>query len=312
MTRQVLGFTVLFGIGAFLVAVGQPLGRPRAPLSERLRRLHPDAEPEAPSARPFLFRTRGLDLTLGPLLESAGGALMRLRTAVGFAPRGTGERLAAAGSPMTAAQFLGQKVAGAVVGFALLPVAQGVGLLRSGGGAVWLWLLLAAAGYFGPDVWLVRRTEARRRQIGWELGSLLDVVTLSVSAGMGIEQALQEAVLGGEGPIASELRAGLREARLTGRPVWQRLEDFGERAMVPELAMTGAAIGAAVKQGTPILQALRTQAESVRDRRRLELLEAGERAAVRMLLPVGGFILPAFFIAVLFPAAIQILGLSQG
>ena len=148
--------------------------------------------------------------------------------------------------------------------------------------------------------------------MAWELGALLDLVTLSVSAGLGIEQALQEAALSSEGPLASEIRTALREARLTGRPVWDRLEDFGEWVGLPELASAASAVGAAAREGAPVLQGLRAQAEGVRERRRLEILEAGEKAAVRMLLPVGGLILPAFFLAVLFPAAIQILGLTHG
>jgi len=312
VSRQLLGFAVLFGMGAFLVAVGQPLGRPRVPLSERLRRLRPDREDEAdPDRRGALFRSPSLERTLGPLLEGTGRSLFGLRLRLGFSGDSVVSRLATAGSPMTAAQFYGQKVAGAVVGFALLPTASGAGLLRWTGSAVWMWIVLAAAGFFSPDLWLHKKAEARRREIAWELGSFLDEVTLAVSAGQGIEQAVQEAALEEPGTLAAEIRAALRDMRLTGRPLWERLEVFGEEIRVPELASAGAAIGAAVRQGAPVVQALRAQAEAVRERRRLELLEAGEKAAVRMLLPVGGLILPAFFIAVLFPAAVQILGLTH-
>jgi tight adherence protein C len=313
VNRQVVGFAVLFGLGAFLVAVGQPLGRPRPPLLDRLRRLRPDMQDaEEPTHRTALFQSPGLERTLGPVLEGGGSLVLRLRRRAGLPGDALSARLGAAGSGMTAAQFFGQKIAAALVGFALLPVATGTGLIRWTGGAVWVWVALATLGYFGPDLWLANRAEARRREIAWELGGFLDEVTLALSAGEGMEQAVQEAALSGRGPLAAEIRAGLRDLRLTGRPLWERLEVYGEEIRVPELASVGAAIGAAVRQGGPVIQALRAQAEAVRERRRLELLESGERAAVRMLLPVGGLILPAFFVAVLFPAAVQMLGLTHG
>jgi tight adherence protein C len=311
MKGHLLGYGLLFGTGAFLLALAQPLGRPLPPLAERLRRLGPEGgDDEAAPERAPLFRSAGLDAALAPALEAAGGGLLRLLGRLGLSREAPAARLAAAGSKMTPAQLFGQKLAFAAVGLAFLPAAQALGVLREAG-ALWLWLLLATAAFAAPDLALAQRAAARRRAVAWELGGLLDTVTLAVSAGIGVEQALQEAALAGDGILAAELRAGLREARLAGRPVWERLEIFGEEVGVPEVAAAGAAIGAAIRQGAPVLQALRAQAEAVRDRRRLELLEAGERAAVRMLLPVGGLILPAFFLAVLFPAAVQLLGLTR-
>ena len=62
--------------------------------------------------------------------------------------------------------------------------------------------------------------------------------------------------------------------------------------------------------GTPILQTLRAQAHAARERRRLALLEAGERAQVTMIIPVAGLILPAFFLVILWPASVALLRLS--
>ncbi len=77
-----------------------------------------------------------------------------------------------------------------------------------------------------------------------------------------------------------------------------------------EAESLAAAIGAAADHGTAVTQALRAQARALRERRRLELVEAAERAQVRMLLPVGLLILPAFFVIVLYPAAVQLLRLT--
>jgi tight adherence protein C len=79
---------------------------------------------------------------------------------------------------------------------------------------------------------------------------------------------------------------------------------------LPELAALAGALQAGTRQGTPVLQTLRAQAAAARERRRLVLLEAGERAQVTMIVPVAVLILPAFFLVILWPASVALLRLS--
>ena len=81
---------------------------------------------------------------------------------------------------------------------------------------------------------------------------------------------------------------------------------------LPELAALAGTLQAASRQGTPVLQTLRAQAHAARERRRLGLLEAGERAQVTMIVPVAILILPAFFLVILWPASVALLRLSTG
>jgi tight adherence protein C len=139
---------------------------------------------------------------------------------------------------------------------------------------------------------------------------LAELLALAVSAGLGVEGALDEATSAGKGPLFDEVRRLLREARMRGEPSSEAVARLPAEAGLPEAEPLAQAVGAAASQGAPLTQALRAQARTLRERRRLELVEAGERAQVRMLLPVGLLILPAFFVLLLYPAALQLLRLT--
>ena len=201
--------------------------------------------------------------------------------------------------------FLGQKIASALIGFAFLPAAAGVGAAPST--PFYLWLVMGAAGFFLPDAALRSRAQAARRTLREELVRLTEMLTLAVSAGLGLEGALDQVAASADGRLFAEVRRVLGDSQLRGEPASAALARLPGEVGLPEIEPLATAVGTAVAQGTPITQALRAQARSVRERRRLELIEAGERAQIRMLLPVGLLILPAFFVIVLYPAAVQLL-----
>jgi len=219
-----------------------------------------------------------------------------------------GAGLRAVGDRGGLALFEGQKLAGALIGFSFLPAAESFGLAPVT--PVWVWLAAAAAGFLLPDVMLKRRAESRRRRMREDLVHFAELVALAVSAGLGVEGALDEAVGSGEGPLFDELRRLLREGRLRGESASAAISRVPAEVGLADAESLAAAIRAAADHGTAITQALRAQARALRQRRRLELVEASERAQVRMLLPVGLLILPAFFVVVLYPAAVQLLRLT--
>ena len=143
-----------------------------------------------------------------------------------------------------------------------------------------------------------------------DLVHLAELLALAVSAGLGVEGALEQASSTGHGPLFGEVRRLLREARMRGEPSSEALARLPAEAGLPEAEPLAQAVRAAASQGAPLTQALRAQGRTLRERRRLELVEAGERAQVRMLLPVGVLILPAFFVLLLYPAAVQLLRLT--
>jgi tight adherence protein C len=304
----VLVFGALFGAGMLLVLTAQPVGAPRPSLARRLVALAPEPGPDRERGSERVFRTRLFEESLRPALERSGEGIARVLGRLGLDLKATEERLRAVGDRGGLALFEGQKLAGALIGFSFLPAAESFGLAPVT--PVWVWLAAAAAGFLLPDVMLKRRAESRRRRMREDLVHFAELVALAVSAGLGVEGALDEAVGSGEGPLFDELRRLLREGRLRGESASATISRVPAEVALADAESLAAAIRAAADHGTAITQALRAQARALRERRRLELVEASERAQVRMLLPVGLLILPAFFVVVLYPAAVQLLRLT--
>ena len=304
----VLVFGALFGAGMLLVLTAQPVGAPRPSLARRLVALAPEPSPDRVRGSEQVFRTRLFEESLRPALERSGEGIARVLGRLGLDLKATEERLRAVGDRGGLALFEGQKLAGALIGFSFLPAAESFGLAPVT--PVWVWLAAAAAGFLLPDVMLKRRAESRRRRMREDLVHFAELVALAVSAGLGVEGALDEAVGSGEGPLFDELRRLLREGRLRGESASATISRVPAEVGLADAESLAAAIRAAADHGTAITQALRAQARALRERRRLELVEASERAQVRMLLPVGLLILPAFFVVVLYSAAVQLLRLT--
>jgi tight adherence protein C len=305
---EVVVLASLFGAGAILLLTAQPVGASRPSLARQLAALSPEPTPERTLTAEPVFHTRLFEESLRPLLERAGAAVFRLLGRLGLDLRATDERLRAAGDRGGLALFEGQKLAGALVGFSFLPAAESFGLAPVT--PVWLWLVAAAAGFLLPDAMLKRRAETRRRLMREDLVHFAELVSLAVSAGLGVEGALDQAAFSGEGPLFEELQRLIREGRLRGTSASATMGRLPAEVGFVDAEPLAAAIQAAADHGTAVTQALRAQALALRDRRRLELVEAAERAQVRMLLPVGLLILPAFFVVVLYPAAVQLLRLT--
>lgn len=299
---------ILFGLGATLLFTAQPHGRPRVPLRARLAALRPERTDAPPPQKPAAFRTAAFENTLRPLLEEAGAALDRLASRLGFDLAETSARLSSAGDAGGLALFLGQKIAAGLVGFALLPLAASLApVYRT---PAWLWVAAGLAGFFLPDAILRSRSEAHRRDLREGLARFADLLALAVSSGLGLEAAMDEAAASSRGEFFSELRRFLRESRLNNEPASSSIGRLAAELGLSDAEPLASALAAAQSQGLSVSQALRSQARAIRERRRLELIEAGERAQVRMVLPVGLLILPAFFLVVLYPAAIRLLQVS--
>lgn len=309
MTGGLLLWLTVAGIGLLVLLSAQPLGRPRPSLHRRLTQLRPD-RPES-ERQPRLFGTPGLDSLLVPALRSMGEAFIRAGAWVGLDSSETARRLRAAGEPYGPAVFWGQKIAGLAVGLFLPSVLSASGIGPASGWPLWVWGGSSLLGFTGPDLGLRTRIGARRREMLAGLSAATRLLSLAVSAGFGLEQAIAEVASSGRGPFFEELSRRISKARLDNRPSVEALADFASDSELPELAALAGALTAGSRQGVPVLQTLRAQASAVRERWRLGLIEAGERAAVTMLLPIGVFILPAFFLVVLYPAAVNLLQLSN-
>lgn len=304
MTAAIL-FGALFGLGAIVVLTAQAHGAPKPSLASRIAALRPETAPEPEAPRERVFRTDVFEEVVRPAIERSGQVAARALARVGLDLRATEEQLRTTGDRGGLAVFLGQKIASAVVGFAFLPVAASLGIAPRTPLA--LWIGAAAGGFFLPDLVLRSRVQQARRRLREELVRMTEMLTLAVSAGLGLEGALDHVARSADGRLFAEVRRLLRDAQLRGEPAAAALGRLPDEVGLPEIEPLATALRTAAAQGTPITQALRAQARALRERRRLELIEAGERAQIRMLLPVGLLILPAFFVVVLYPAAVQLL-----
>lgn len=171
------------------------------------------------------------------------------------------------------------------------------------------WTMVALIGFaatLGPTARLDREISSRRNTIQKTLPDVLDLLTISVEAGLGFEQALDRAVESVPGPLSEELGRMLGEMRAGARRA-EALRAFDDRTDVPEVHSFSLAILQADAFGVSITRVLRSQADEMRIRRRQRAQEVAQKAPVKMLVPMVFCIFPSLFVVVLGPAAINIM-----
>jgi tight adherence protein C len=312
LDSRVVLLPLIFGVGAYLLLTALPLGRPKPDLGERLRLLDVDerirrAELGRHESRP-LFASRLLENMLRPVIEDAGRLLRAVLLRLGVTGgRHLESRLRVLRPGVEVVQFLGEKVATGLIVGATFPLMNVLHIEPLGAWPVWVWIVAFAVGFVLPDWDLQRREIARRGLVLMELPTILDMLTLATSAGMALEQALEEVTVYSEGVVARELRLVVRELALgQRRDLKDALEAMAERLATPELEHVLGRMSAAYEQGLPLGQALAAHAQALREQQRLHIVEEGGKAAVRMLMPVALLILPALFVVVLVPAAAEL------
>lgn len=309
---RVIVLPVLLGLGVYLVLSTLSFGRPRPDLGERLRQLDVDermrlAELGRRASQP-LFSSRLLENMLRPIVEDAGRTMRRVLLRIGLGGgRELEDRLRLVRPGVDLVQFMGEKVAAGVIVAGMFPLMNLLRMHPFGAWPVWLWLVGFGVGYLLPDWDLDRRAARRRGLVLMELPTVLDMLTLATSAGMALEQALEEVSGASQGVVCRELRVVMRELALgQRRALPDALAALAERLGTPEVNHILGRMGAAYEQGLPLGPALQAQSEALRERQRLHIVEEGGKAAVRMLLPVALLILPALFVVVLVPAAAEL------
>jgi tight adherence protein C len=245
------------------------------------------------------------DRTIKPLAARLSGAVSRI-TSSSFSDR-TEKRLAQAGNPgdMKVADWLGIKAIGAGVGagllfllFGLLPGKIPQGLL--------LGLIGAGIGYIGPEFWLGGRVRGRQKAILLQIPDALDLLTISVRAGLGFDAALGKVVEKMKGPLVDEFRRALAEVRV-GKARREALRDIVPRTEVQPLTNFIGAIIQAEQLGVSISKVLQVQSEQLRIERRQRAEEQAAQAPIKMLFPLVGCIFPSLFVVILGPALILIM-----
>lgn len=165
--------------------------------------------------------------------------------------------------------------------------------------------LVAAFGYLLPNVLLYNAGAKRSTQIRNGLPDAMDLLTISVEAGLGFDAAVSRVARNTEGPLSQEFARLLQEMQIgVGRT--EAMRAMAERTSLPDLKSFCMAMVQADSLGIPIARVLRIQSQEMRTKRRQRAEEKAQQVPVRIMIPLVLFILPCLFIVILGPAGISI------
>jgi len=292
---------VFFSAGILLFFLGLAAGSPVDPVQARLSQL---GSAQVRNLEEIELQQPFAERTLRPLV----GRLSRLgrRLSSASSTETVGRRLAMAGNPgdLKLTDWMGVKI--------LVGIAAGVvmfltsGLLAAGiVPGILLGIVGLGIGYLLPEFWLGRRIRARQKLIIRMIPDTLDLLTISVRAGLGFDAALAKVVEKLPGPLSDEFRRALAEVRV-GKARRDALRDMIPRTDIQSLSNFIGAIIQAEQLGVSISKVLQIQSEQLRIERRQRAEEMAARAPIKMLFPLVGCIFPSLFIVILGPALISI------
>ena len=206
------------------------------------------------------------------------------------------------GRSLSPTSFLAIKGFVALVGIFLGSM---VGSTRGIGGLMMGAMFLGAVGFLAPDYYLTLKARGRKERVRADLPDALDLLAVSVEAGMGFDASLAKMNEHMDGPLAEEFGLTLSEMRIgESRP--EALKRLAERVDAQELSAFTRAIIQADQLGTSLSRILRVQAADARLRRQAAAEERAMKAPIKMLFPTVLFIFPAMFLVILGPAILNV------
>jgi len=297
---EALLFSGLMFVAVVLIVMSFVFGQQLDPVQARLQQIavRPRTLEELELQRPLAERT------LRPIIRAVAGLIGR------FYPvntiRGLSLQLRRAGMESTSVEFLlGVKglagLMGAVGAAAVLNLVTGEGTMTIIGAGVCLVL-----GFMAPDLFLRSRAGGRNAKILETLADALDLLTISVEAGLGFDAALVKVTEKLKGPLSDEFKRAAGEVRV-GKSRQESLRGINDRVEVKELQNFISAIIQADQLGVSMSKVLRIQSEQLRTERRQRAEEKAARAPILIMLPTVGCIFPSLFIVILAPAALTAL-----
>jgi tight adherence protein C len=296
---MLLAATVLLAAAVYLAS--EVVTAPSRERHRALRRATDYGRIKLPGNALELARFR--ERVLGPLSQSFAKVALRLN------PRVTMESiqlsLLSAGLNRTVSPhaFLAAKGAGMAVG-AFLGLAVG-GTAAGFGLGVFFAVAFGGIGFVLPGFVVSMKARQRREQIRVQLPDALDLLAVSVEAGLGFDGAVAKLTEHMEGALAEEFELTLGEMRI-GEGRHDALKKLAERAAAPEIASFCRAIIQADTLGTSLGRTLRVQAIDSRLKRQAAAEEKAMKSPIKMLFPTVLFIFPAMFLVILGPALIEI------
>jgi tight adherence protein C len=301
---------LLIGISTFICISLAMMGaywllyRPQSAATERLKRLGHRESPDQvslsmPEDRPATELAERLASPLSRLLPPSATEVKKLQKQLMHA----GYR-----SPAAPIIYRGLQLI-SMTGFPLV-VALTCAFLSRPLQSAFAWILLAfVVGFFLPRYFLKRAITTRQRELRWGLADALDLMVISVEAGLGLNAAMMKVsteLKDVHVDIATEFELANLEIRV-GRDRDEALRNLAERTGVEDLRSLTAMLIQTDKFGTSIARALRVFSDSLRTKRRQRAEQEAQKASVKLLLPLACFLFPTLFIAILGPAALNLI-----
>jgi tight adherence protein C len=238
-----------------------------------------------------------------PALEHAARTVLRINPKMSSESVSLKLQTAGMGRRLSPTTFLAMKGIGACsglfIGLFVVSAAKGLMLGLVGG------LAFGAMGFIAPDFVVNSKIRSRQEHLRADLPDALDLLAVSVEAGLGFDAALVKLTEQLEGPLGEEFSLTLSEIRI-GESRQEALKKLSERTDIPEISAFSRAIIQADQFGISLGRILRVQAVDTRNRRQIAAEEKAMKAPVKMLFPTVAFIFPSMFIVVLGPAFLNL------
>jgi tight adherence protein C len=167
-----------------------------------------------------------------------------------------------------------------------------------------------AAGFWLPVLWLDQLVRDRRAELEASLPNALDVVAISMEAGLGLDRALEQLVRHQDDSLTLLVARAMREIQL-GRPRSEALDDMARSTGIEDFTSLVRGILYAEKTGVPIARTISAHAAQMRVKRRLKIRTEAARASLKILLPTVGCVFPTLWLILLGPALIVVLTLGH-
>ena len=286
-------FLAFFGV--LLVVMGWVGGSRPKPMQQRLEAFAPRPR----SLEELEFQQPVSERFFRPLME--GLSRLVSRNTPGNVIETAQKRLLYGGNPnnLTVADFMGIK---GLIAFLLAALMLVIGFLGNVGFfTIVLVVVMGALGFLLPDFWLGSKVRQRRKQIIRALPDAIDLLSISVEAGLGFDAALNRLVEKTQNELAYEFARVLAEMRV-GIPRREALRSLADRTGVIDLGVFVTAIIQAEQLGASIASVLRLQSNEMRIRRRQRAEVLAHQAPIKMLFPMAFLIFPPMFIVILGPA----------
>jgi tight adherence protein C len=308
MSNMYMGILILVvtALALVLIAVGARMPAKQVTIEERLATFAERPRPleELELERPFSERV------LQPLFRSVTRRLAR------FTPKANREKLKQAlleaGSPnnIGPTEFMGLRaVMGLLLGGTALLIVLFTGstfrpitvlglkipgILLFPGPMAWM-------GYTLPGIWLSQKIRKRKKEIQKTLPDAIDLLTISVEAGLGFDQALMRVAEKWDNALSQEFGRMLQEVRI-GKPRREAIREVSNRCGVDDLRVFISSIIQADQLGVSITTVLRVQSQQMRIRRRQRAEEQAQKAPIKMIFAMVFLIFPAMYVIILGPA----------